>query len=193
LAQQRAQPTPIPEQRNASSRCAAAGPIARLRGFVVAGTKLKMVRFFAVVFVALALVPGGAHLSELPNKITMPPDQYMVVQQICRGWALFGIVVFAALIFTGAHTLLVRREPTALRLSLTAFLCLAAAQAIFWIFTFPMNVASADWSKIPDHFEAARRQWEYSHAAGAALTLVALFALIGSLLRADPRARARRP
>ena len=56
-----------------------------------------------------------------------------------------------------------------------------------------MNVPSADWSKIPDHFEAAGRQWEYSHAAGAALTLVALFALIGSLLRADPRARARRP
>ena len=59
----------------------------------MAGTKLKIVRFFAVVFVALALVPGGAHLSELPNKITMPPDRYMVVQQIYRGWALFGVVV----------------------------------------------------------------------------------------------------
>jgi hypothetical protein len=153
----------------------------------VAGTKLKIVRFLAVVCVALALVPAGAHLSELPNKIALPPDQYMVVQQIYRGWALFGIVIFAALIFTGAHTLLLRSEPTAFWLSLLAVLCLAAAQAIFWIFTFPMNVASADWSKIPDHFEAARRQWEYSHAAGAALTFLALVALLGSLLRGAPK------
>ena len=54
-----------------------------------------------------------------------------------------------------------------------------------------MNVASANWSRIPAQFEAARRQWEYSHAAGAALTLVALLALIASLLRANPRAPAR--
>ena len=159
----------------------------------MAGSKLKIVGFFAAVFVAQALVPAGAHLSELPNKITLPPDQYLVVQQIYRGWALFGIVIFAALICTGAHTLLVLSEPTAFRLSLTAFLCLAAAQASFWIFTFPMNVASANWSRIPARFEAARRQWEYSHAAGAALTLVALLSLIASLLRANPRAPARQP
>jgi len=36
-----------------------------------------------------------------------------MVVQVYRGWALFGIAVFAALIFTGAHTLLVRSEPTA--------------------------------------------------------------------------------
>ena len=84
-------------------------------------------------------------------------------------------------------------EPSAFRLSLAALLCLAAAQASFWIFTFPMNLASANWSRIPAQFEAARRQWEYSHAAGAALTLVALLALIASLLRAHPRAPARRP
>jgi hypothetical protein len=152
-----------------------------------------IVRFFAVVFVALALVPGGAHVSELPNKITMPPDQYMVVQQMDRGWALFGIVVFAALIFTGAHTLLVRSKPTALRLSLTAFLCLAAAQAIFLDLHLPDARGECRLEQVPDHFKAARRQWEYSHAAGAALTLVALLALTGSLLRADPRAQARRP
>jgi hypothetical protein len=31
-------------------------------------------------------------LSELPNKIGSPADQYVLVQQIYRGWALFGIL-----------------------------------------------------------------------------------------------------
>jgi hypothetical protein len=56
---------------------------------------------------------------------------------------------------------------------------------VFWLFTFPINVASANWSKVPESFEAARRQWEYSHAAGAALTGAALLALILTEVKAD--------
>jgi hypothetical protein len=40
-----------------------------------------------------------------------------------------------------------------------------------------MNVASNDWTTLPDHFDAVRRQWEYSHAASAVLTLLALLAI----------------
>jgi PIN domain nuclease of toxin-antitoxin system len=144
----------------------------------VTADSLTFVRVCALLLVALCLVPGGAHVSELPNKIGLPRDHYMLVQQIYRGWALFGIVIFAALAATAAQALLLRQERTAFRLSLSAFLCLAAAQAVFWLFTYPVNVASANWTRIPEDFEAARRQWEYSHAAGAALTGAALIALI---------------
>lgn len=48
-------------------------------------------RFLSLVFVALALGPSLAHLMELPNKIDLPRDQYLVVQQIYRGWQLLGI------------------------------------------------------------------------------------------------------
>jgi hypothetical protein len=146
---------------------------------------LAVVRVCALVLVALCLVPAGAHLSELPNKIGLPPDQYMLVQQIYRGWALFGIVIFAALAATATQALLLRHERMAFRASVVAFLCLAAAQAVFWLFTFPINVASANWSKVPEGFEAARRQWEYAHAAGAALTGAALLALILTHVKTD--------
>ena len=46
---------------------------------------------------ALALVPAGAHLFELPNKIGLDQEPYFIVQGIYRGWALFGIVLFGAL------------------------------------------------------------------------------------------------
>jgi hypothetical protein len=59
---------------------------------------LHVVRFFALLFAALALVPSGAHLLELPNKIGLPAAEYLTVQQIYRGWALLGIVVYGALL-----------------------------------------------------------------------------------------------
>jgi hypothetical protein len=46
---------------------------------------------------ALALVPSGAHLAALPNKMAMAQAAYFVAQQIYAGWALFGIVLFGAL------------------------------------------------------------------------------------------------
>ena len=36
---------------------------------------------------ALALVPSGAHLAALPNKMAMAQAAYFVAQQIYAGWA----------------------------------------------------------------------------------------------------------
>ena len=92
----------------------------------------------------------------------------------------------------GAHTLLVLSEPTGLAGFRSPPSCASRQRRrCFWLFTFPINVAMPTGAGSPAQFEAARRQWEYSHAAGAVLTLVALLALIASLLRANPRAPAR--
>ena len=49
--------------------------------------RLKTVQFLALLLTALALVPGGAHLSALVNKVGLAEDQYFIVQSIYRGWA----------------------------------------------------------------------------------------------------------
>ena len=92
-----------------------------------------------------------------------------------------------ALILTGAHALLRWRSDQPYAASLAAFLCLAAAHAIFWIFTFPANQASANWTVVPPEFERMRAQWEWSHAAGALHDLTALVALLASVLRVRER------
>ena len=75
-------------------------------------------------------------------------------------------------------------------LSLGAFLGLAVTRAIFWIFTYPMNMASQFWTVLPEPFEAARRQWEYSHAASAVLTFASLIAItLSVLLRSYTKSR----
>ena len=134
----------------------------------------ETVRLLAVISVAPCLVPAGAHFFELANKMSLSTAEYMTTQKIYAGWSFFGVALIAALLFTLTHTLMVRAEHMAFLLSLIALLCLGATQVIFWTFTYPMNAATNNWMVTPQDFEAARLQWEYSHAVNAVLTFVAL-------------------
>lgn len=143
--------------------------------------RLNAVRFLALFFTALALGPALAHLLELPNKIGLSGEHYLAVQQIYRGWSLLGVVVAGALLSTATLAVFVRGRRETFVLTLVALLAIAGTQVIFWTFTFPVNQATRpapNWAEL-------RRQWEYSHAAGAALNLAALTALILSVLRRD--------
>jgi hypothetical protein len=147
---------------------------------------LAAVRVLAIACIALYLVPTGAHFFELANKLALPPSDYMVVQRIYRGWAWFGIVGVFALLLTLLHAILRRARRSVFVLSLAAFLCMAGTQAIFGVFTYPINVASDNWTTLPPQFNTARMQWEYSHAASAMLTFLALL-LIAAAIAIDRR------
>ena len=134
----------------------------------------ETVRLLAVISVAICLIPAGAHFFELVNKMSLSTAEYITTQKIYAGWSFFGVAIIAAIVFTLTHTLMVGAKRTAFLLSLTALLCLGATQVIFWTFTYPMNAATNNWTVIPQDFEAARLQWEYSHAVNAVLTFVAL-------------------
>ncbi|MCI0436027.1 MAG: hypothetical protein L0271_20660, partial [Gemmatimonadetes bacterium] len=98
------------------------------------------------------------------------------------GWALLGVVVIGALVSTLAYAIVVRKQRNPFTLAVIALLCLAATQAVFWTFTFPANQVTANWTVLPENWDALRSQWEYSHAASALLNLAALVALILSVL-----------
>jgi hypothetical protein len=144
---------------------------------------IRSIYFLALLFAALALVPAGAHLAELPNKITLDAEAYRTVQQIYRGWALFGIVVIPAVLSALALTITLRHHRAAFAPALLAFLCITGTQVIFWSLTFPVNVATVNWTELPANWAELRLRWEYSHAAAACLNLTAVIALIVSVLR----------
>ena len=70
---------------------------------------LRLIQFLAIILTALALVPSGAHLAALPNKMAMAQAAYFIAQQMYAGWALFGIVLFGALLANLAHTIVLCR------------------------------------------------------------------------------------
>lgn len=142
----------------------------------------RVLYFIALMLAALALAPAMAHLLELPNKIGLSEADYFTVQQIYRGWALLGIVVYSALLSTLALALGLRRDGAARTWALVAFLCIAGTQGIFWTWTYPANQATQNWTQVPADWPRLRSEWEYSHAASAGLNLLAVAALILSLL-----------
>jgi hypothetical protein len=146
---------------------------------------LNVARFCSLLFAALALAPALAHVIELPNKIGLSRADYLIVQQIYRGWAWLGIVVVGALLSTLALTIMLRKRRRAFGLVLLAFLCIAGTQVVFWTFTFPVNRETVNWSVMPENWAALRSQWEYSHAMAAALNFVAFVALIVSVVAND--------
>jgi hypothetical protein len=141
-----------------------------------------LLQLLTVMAVALVFVPAGAHLFSMVSKLQLAPDQYMAAQRAYDGWAWFGAPIAAALLLSLWHTCAVRVDRVALALSLVAFLCLVAMQIVFWVYTYPMNAVSQNWTRLPADFEAVRQQWEYSHAAGAILGFLALAAVVLSAL-----------
>lgn len=143
---------------------------------------MRVVQFIALVLTALALVPAGAHLAALPNKIGLGEASYFIAQSIYRGWALFGIVLFGALIANLALAVVLRAQRAPLAFALIAALCLAAMLAIFFAYTYPANEATANWTMVPDNWRQLRRQWEYSHAVNAAVTFAGFCSVVMSVL-----------
>lgn len=78
--------------------------------------------------------------------------------------------------------MLLRRQRRQFGLALSAFVCIALTQAIFWIWTFPANQATHNWTMLPADWQSLRVQWEYSHAASVLLTPLARVLLILCML-----------
>jgi hypothetical protein len=141
---------------------------------------MKALQFIAMVLTALALVPGGAHLFALPNKIHLAAADYFIVQNIYRNWALFGVVLIAGIFANAVLAILLRGQGPPF--AFTVILCLLATLAFFFVFTFPANQVTNNWTEVPANWEQLRRQWEFSHAVNACITFAGFCSLTVSLL-----------
>ena len=132
------------------------------------------------------LGPALAHAFELPGKIMLPREEYFIVQQIYRGWNGFAVVLVVQLASLLTTAFLVRRQPRVLVPTVLALLFVLASQVLFWAYTYPANVATVNWTVQTANWARLRLQWEYSHAAGAGLQLLAMSCLIIAALSRLP-------
>jgi hypothetical protein len=142
--------------------------------------------FASILLASLMLMPAGAHLLALPNKIGMNVADYFVAQQAYRGWAYAGVLVFAGIAATAILAWQVRHSSAMFPPTLIALVCLVATQVVFWTLVFPGNQHTQNWTVAPANWDAFRMRWEIGHALSAVLNVAALVALLVALLRSDP-------
>jgi hypothetical protein len=145
-----------------------------------------IVFFVALMATAVALGGALAHAFELPNKIDLPGNEYFIVQKAYQGWNQLVYVLLVELLSIVALAVLYRREPFVRWSAILALTCLVCAQVLFWLYTYPANVATQNWTMMPENWAVLRHQWEYSHLAGAVFQLGAMAALIVAALGRRP-------
>ena len=149
--------------------------------------------FVALLATSFALGGALAHAFELPNKIGLGRDAYFTVQTIYSGWDRQGYVLAVELAGIIAVIFLYRTEPRAFWPACVALGGLIGAQIVFWVWTFPANQASANWTRVPEQWETLRRQWEYSHAVNGLVVLVGFCAVVLAGLTSRERLQSDRP
>lgn len=143
---------------------------------------LRTLYFLALMLTAIAMGLALAHLFELPNKIDIGATDYLIVQRSYDNWSVIGLVVPLAFVAVLALTLALRGTGAPFVLALIAFAVLVGELSVFWGFIFPVNRSTENWTILPGNWEALRAQWEYAHAVRAVLYVLALGALLMSVL-----------
>lgn len=134
--------------------------------------------FLALLFSALGLAPGAAHVLEMPVKLGYTPEQYLAVTSTL--YAFFGLVgaaiQIAALALTGVLAYLSRGLP-AFRAAIAALIFLILSLVAWGTLVAPVN---AQWGEaiksslptLPSLYAELRPRWEYGHAAAFAFWLL---------------------
>jgi Domain of unknown function (DUF1772) len=156
---------------------------------------LDFLQIISVILAAVALVPALAHALEMPGKMRLPKDSYFAAQTIYYpGFTIAGGAEPLALIVTAVLLATTPRGTGEFWLTAAALVALAGVQAVYWIFTHPVNkiwlqgqslgaagsgffsFAASDQPGAKD-WEQLRARWEYSHVARAVLAALSFIAL----------------
>jgi len=142
----------------------------------------RFVLIAAALSTVLALGGALAHAYELLNKMPLPLEEYFIVQKAYRGWNSFSFILSIEMTSMIACLVLFWKDRLVRWCFAVALAMLIGSQAVFWAFTFPTNLATEQWTQIPENADALRAQWEYSHLAGAAMQLCAFTAILWALV-----------
>ena len=147
---------------------------------------MKTLRLLTIMLTALSLSAAFAHLLEMPAKLNYDGALWLtLLQTLYPTYGMVsGIGEIGAVVATVILTVAVRSAPRVFHWSLLAALCMVVTHAIFWIWVQPVNTELVPLAPdaLPTNWTQLRNQWEYGHAVRAILQIVALAALVMSIL-----------
>ncbi|MGH8604812.1 MAG: DUF1772 domain-containing protein [Gammaproteobacteria bacterium] len=161
----------------------------------------SVLQVLTVILVAVAMALSLAHTLELPGKMRLEQETYYAMQPIYYpGFTIGGISEPAGIILTIILLFLTPMGSPDFWLTLVALFGLIGMEAVYWLFTHPVNKFWVEGEKLdrfssrffsfganrsrlenetrPPDWTELRDRWEYSHVARAGFGLVSLIALV---------------
>jgi len=158
---------------------------------------LHAFQVFTAALVTLAVAPAAAHLLEFPGKMRLNREGYFLVQHIYYpGFTISGAVAEVASV-VATFVLLLLSSGAAFWFTLIAFVTLGGMQAVFWVFTRPVDRhwihadahgtlserffaigAAPPASILRTDWRQHRVQWEISHVTRAAMSFASLLSIL---------------
>lgn len=155
---------------------------------------LKAWRFVALLLAALSLTMESAHVLELPQKMQYDAQMYAAVNgTLYRYFAIVGgLYQLGSIVAAGVLAWLVRRRRPAFGWTLAGALLLGLAFAVWLAAVAPVNGQIAEAmlvapDSVPALWTQLRARWEYGHAAGFIVQVIAFACLLISMLVETPR------
>jgi hypothetical protein len=158
---------------------------------------VKFWRLGTIMLTALSMGVALCHLLEMPAKITFDGAVWLTLLQTLYPPAFGTVGAFfevGAVATVVVLAFLVRQHWPAFLWTLLGAICLVATHAAFWVWIAPVNATMAPLTPatLPANWMGLRNQWEYTHAARALLQIIALGALVFSLLVEIPSDASRK-
>jgi hypothetical protein len=153
---------------------------------------LRIVRFLAVIIVALGLVPGGAHALEMAPKMGYSADLYTAVTStLYLYYGIVGAIVQVGSVLIVAMLAWLVRRRCGFGWTVAAALILLGSLIVWGALVAPVN---ATWGHVlhanPDVAPAAyarlRPRWEYGHLVAFGAWLIGFICLVISILLEVP-------
>ncbi len=161
----------------------------------------SILQILTVMLVAVAMALALAHALELPGKMRLDQKTYYAMQPIYYpGFTIGGISEPVGVMLTIVLLWLTPKGSSNFWLTLVALLGLLSMQAVYWLFTHPVNQfwvegenldrfssgffsfgtskSQSEDKTTPPEWTELRNRWEYSHVVRAGFALLSLIALV---------------
>ncbi len=146
---------------------------------------LRLLQLLAVVLMGIQLGVSYAHFMQMPGKLELPLDCYILVQnEVIRYRVKLGWVEIPAIISALAAALLLRKHRKAFWLTVLGASCMIALWVVWAIFIQPINQQVDNWTPAfaPENWMELRYQWHFYHLIRLGIAALGMVALTLSLL-----------
>jgi hypothetical protein len=146
---------------------------------------LRFLQFLAVILMGVQLGVSYAHFMQMPGKLTLPLDCYILVQnQVISYRVKLAFIEIPSIASATAATVLIRNHRKAFWLTLIGAACMVLMWAIWAIWIQPINQQIDGWAATtaPSNWVDIRYQWHFYHLIRLVIASLGMTALTLSLL-----------